>query len=719
MNLYIAEKPSIGKAIATELGIVKREEGYIDCKNNNTVTWCFGHMLELANPDHYLPDDIPKSEKTGKKYWRLEDLPIIPEKWIKFEKKDCKEQLKVIKALISKADVVVNCGDPDREGQLLVDEVISHFSFKGNCLRYWTSAMDPESVRKALDNLKSNSEFYNWGIAAQARSEADWLIGMNLTRKLTLENKDSGLLISVGRVQSPVLKLIVSRDLAIKNFKAQDFYDVKATFSSNSNNYVGTWKIPNELLDPAFNKLLKEDLAKECIKRNEKANATVSFYEQKLKKNSPKLLYTLSTLQVDCSSKYGFSAQKTLDIAQALYEKYKLTSYPRTSCPYLPTSQKNDVARILNNLKTSFPELTKFIEKANPNRESKLWNDEEVNKEAHTGLAPTTLSIAKEEIEKQLANDEKLVYELICKRYLSNFLDDYVFQETKIETTTEHNDVFSSCYKTTVNAGWKELLDPTKIDKDVAVALKKGDAVLIDKIELHAGKTVPPSHFTEGTIIEAMRNIAKYIDDPEEKKILKDDDGIGTEATRASIIEVLKNRGYIENVKGKLLSTTIGQEVINIIPTTLQSASLTAQTERNLFKIQQSQLNLEDFIKNQIELLKNKYLIECNKTLSIKSANKKVSKYQIEKCPKCGGDTYRNESKTKKGSFSWRCSKCKNYFQDENGKIGQEFVTCPNCSKFIFRYKDKFKENSFVWYCKNCGSKYQDVNGKIGEIIKK
>ena len=714
MKVFIAEKPSIAKAIATELKIIKREDGYYRCNGDNIVTNCFGHLLELEEPDFYLPDSVPLN-KNGKKAWRLEDLPIIPKSWHKLVKKDAKKQLKIIGELLKKADTVVNAGDPDREGQLLVDEVLEYFKYKGKVLRYWQSAMDSTSVRRALGNLESNNKYHHWGSAASARSQADWLLGMNLTRLLTLKNR-SGQVISAGRVQSTTLKLIVDRDLAIKNFKPQKFYTIDAEFKNNKGSYIGNWIIPEDLKDQN-GYLTNQALVNEAINRFEahSQQAEIISFTQNINKEEPKLLYTLTSLQVDCSSKFGFSANKTLSIAQKLYEEYKLTSYPRTSCPYLPQSQKGDVPKILENFQKTFPEWTNLLKAANPDRASKIWNDNKVNEEAHTGLTPTLQGIDQEKF-KALPIDCQKVYDLIARRYVATFLPDQTYYETKIETKLTSGDLFKSTGKQIISEGWKALFSKDKSakksDQDEEQnlpTLRKGEIVSLIKTKINNKQTTPPAYFTEGSLVKAMEEIAKYIDDPKEKKLLKETSGIGTAATRASIIERLKTVGYIKLAKNKLVSTDFGQQVVQIIPARLKSASLTAQAEDELKQIQNGLKNAADYQKSVIKLL-TELFEEAKMTENINHSEQ-------PKCPKCGGRIYRNEMKTK-GKFYFHCADCKTNFNDENGKIGAEWAPankCPECGQNIYRYQSKKDPKQYYWWCKNCNSHFTDLNGKIGE----
>ena len=246
MRLFIAEKPSVAKAIAAELGVANKTGSSIECRDGSTVTWCFGHLLEQAEPDDYLPDDVPKTKK-GKKIWRLEDLPIFPTEWKTYPKSDAgvKKQLSAIGKLIKSADRLVNAGDPDREGQLLVDEVIEHFKSRKPVERFWVSAVDPASIRKGLQNLKANEPFSGMRDAARGRSRADWLLGMNLSRAYTLSNKPAdgkGELIAVGRVQTPTLTMVARRDYAVKNFKPQPYLAISAALSSKGKAFTAKWR---------------------------------------------------------------------------------------------------------------------------------------------------------------------------------------------------------------------------------------------------------------------------------------------------------------------------------------------------------------------------------------------------------------------------------------------------------------------------------------------
>lgn len=348
MRLFIAEKPSLGEAIAQCLpGERQKHRGkkgptHISVGDGAVVTWCFGHIYELFEPEEY-------DEKLAR--WDLEALPIIPKVWRLRPKSDAKEQIKVIKELIGKASEVINAGDPDREGQLLVDEVLEELGCKKPVRRLWLNATDEKSVKKALSEIKDNREFKNLKDSAQARSWGDWLVGINATRKMTLLGRAAGMdgILSVGRVQTPTLALVVGRDQAIKDFMPKDFFAVRAHILAEGKSFRARW-IPSEALPlDESGRLLDKAIAIGVASKLTRKPAVVSLFESKEKLESQPLCYSLDKLQMACNKKLGLSAQETLEIAQALYEE-KLTSYPRTDCGYLPESQLGEAARVLAGL---------------------------------------------------------------------------------------------------------------------------------------------------------------------------------------------------------------------------------------------------------------------------------------------------------------------------------------------------------------------------------
>lgn len=605
MRVFIAEKPSVANVIGQALGVKERKEGYMLTKNGDCVTWCFGHLLELAEPDYYLGDNVPNKKNGNGKVWRIDDLPIIPQKWVKIPKKDCKKQLKIIGDLLKKSDSVVNCGDPDREGQLLVDEVLDYFKYNKPSFRYWASAQDASSVKQALASLKPNKDFQGMALAAQGRSRADWLIGMNLSRAYSLAAKrcNVDLFLAVGRVQTPTLNLVAQRDLEIQNFKPQTYFTVTADLMLNGQNIKSTLDLSHNVSpldgDGRLNDLTRaNEIAQEI--QNCK-DVQVTKVEQKIvEQEQPKSL-SLADVQMYASSKFGFSAQKTLDICQSLYETHKLTTYPRTDCSNLPEIQHKDAPKVLDALSKVNPDLKPLISKADPSIKSKTWDDKKVT--AHHGIIPTQQIGDR----SKLSEDESKIYLFIVKRYLAQFYPKCKTSQTKITFTAENYSLVSNG-ATTIQLGFKQLFKDDEAEQDnensvIEQALPvctQGDRAQCMAANVKNNKTQPPSRFNEGTLIRAMENIASVVQDPTYKKFLKDGDGIGTSATRAGIIEELKKKGYLETKGKQLKCSEKGFRLLKNLPDMLKNPVLTAIFESNLTKIERGELKLEHFLKEQV-----------------------------------------------------------------------------------------------------------------------
>lgn len=625
MKLYIAEKPCVAKAIASIIGVSKYDDGFTLCKDGSIVTWCYGHLLEQATPEAYLPEE-------GKKFWREVDLPIIPNKWILNTKSDCKKQFNIIGKLLKKCTTVVNCGDIDREGQLLVDEVLEQHKNTKKVLRYWSSANDDASVKEALSNLKPNENFKGMKEAALARSHADWLIGMNATRAFTLAARKNikvgkGPLLSVGRVQTPTLNLVASRDLAIKNFKSIPFYCFDAKFKANNVEFVAHYKFQENqkglddegrLVDAIEAKSLFNQL--KTLK-----TATVTKFETKEKMIAQPKGYSLADLQNEANSKFGYSAQKTLDICQALYETYKLTSYPRSDCQYLPESQHQEAKEIISILNNNLAHISKLglsvlLDNTDPSIKSKTFDDSKVT--AHHAIIPTR---QKGDITK-LSSDELNVYILIVKRYISQFYPECRVSATTIELESNTHK-FVASGSIILDAGFKVVTGKDSADKDsdsqTLPKLAKGQAVDVLNIAGVTKKTTPPSAYTEGSLIKAMENIASVVDEPKYKMALKTAKGIGTSATRAAIIAELKRKNYIEVKKNKVHVTELGFSLLNALPELVKNPVLTAMFESMLEKIESGNASLKEFEAKQIQFVKELINKANSMTIKINHAQKR------------------------------------------------------------------------------------------------
>ncbi len=585
MKLYIAEKPSLGKGIAEYLpGSKSKGNGFIQCGSDTVVTWCFGHIFEQEEPDFYTPDDVPKTPK-GKKKWRVEDLPIFPDQWKKKAKDDAKAQIKVIRDLLKKASSVVNAGDPDREGQLLVDEVLEELHWKGPTQRIWLAALDEQSVRKALANLKDNQDYQNLRNSAEARARADWLMGMNLTRAFTLRNSGAGV-VSVGRVQTPTLALVVARDEKIEHFKPKDYYVPRI-----NTGFWATWELREDFEGVDAEGYLTDRKAADRLAAQAKTEgkAMVKEFTSAEKQQAAPLGFSLAELQKVCSAKLGMSAQNVLDAAQALYEEHKAATYPRTDCRYLPEEQHGDAKQVLSGLaKAGFADLVKA---ADSSRKSAIWNTGKVT--AHHAIIPTG------SMQGSMSPTVAKVYEIIVRAYLAQFYPPYVYRAIKALLTCSGEN-WKATANIPVSAGWKAVYGMTEEDGDDAPAqpipnLKNGQVLTVQDSDVQAKQTKPPARFTDGSLIEAMSNIHKVVEDEAAKAKLKETSGLGTEATRASIIETLLSRGFLERKGKQVLSTQAGRALVRALPKDLTDPVLTARWEDALSSVSDGRLSLQQF----------------------------------------------------------------------------------------------------------------------------
>lgn len=653
MRLFIAEKPSMGREISKylpEQKAVQRRNGFI-LQGDDVVTWAFGHVLEQAEPGDY--DDRYKR-------WNAADLPIVPEEWKLLITKSSADQFHLIKELIAKADTIVNAGDPDREGQLLIDEILTYVGNKKPVQRILLNALDEKSVRAALADLRDNKNFFNLQQSALARSRADWLIGMNLSRAYTLAaRRQSGNKVTfpIGRVKTPTLALVVRRERELTNFKPVEYYTLKVFYTHPKGSFWATWQPREEQagLDPD-GRLLKEEIAKELAEKLRLSPEGIVAKREKTKKKEPQRLpLSLSALQVLAGKAYGYDPQTVLNTAQKLYEK-KLTTYPRSDCDYLPLNQYSDRNAILRNLSLHGDDrLSQWSKGSDPSIKSRAWNDKKIT--AHHAIIPTTVACKAASLPEQ----ERNIYFLIAQAYIAQFYPVHEYEQTKL--SVEHlGELFVAHGRVVTEWGWKELYrrrtetqqtaspeetaalgsagtgqpgTPLKTDDngngtasdtgqseeedeenrnskpndgDLAgelPALKKGDKVLADNTAIDQKATKPPSRFTASTLLQAMKEIHKYVKNDDLKKQLKDVAGIGTEATRATIIsELITRRFLVETGKKKVLQPTdLAYMLIDALPDEMTYPDETAVWEERLALMSEGKDKLEKFLADQIAFL--------------------------------------------------------------------------------------------------------------------
>ena len=599
MRLFIAEKPSLGRAIADVLPKPhRRGEGFIACGNDQIVTWCVGHLLEQAQPDVY-----------DSRYarWSLVDLPIIPEKWRLQPRPSVAKQLKVVEGLLAQADEVVHAGDPDREGQLLVDEVLDYLQLpaekRSKVQRCLINDLNPQAVERAINRLRENREFIPLCVSALARARADWLYGINMTRAWTLLGRNAGYdgVLSVGRVQTPVLGLVVRRDEEIANFVPKDYFEVKAHIvTPDESRFTANW-IPSEACEPwqdEEGRLLKRSLAEHVVARISGQPAIVTAYSDKRENDIAPLPFSLSSLQIEAAKRFGLSAQAVLDICQRLYETHKLITYPRSDSRYLPDEHFAGRHAVLNAIQSHQPDLTPPAD-FDADRKNRCWDDKKVD--AHHAIIPTARASA-----VKLNENEQQIYGLVARQYLMQFCPDAVFRKCTIDLDIAGGK-FVAKARFLAEAGWRALLGGKERDEEndgmPLPVVAKDDELLCERGEVLAKQTQPPRHFTDATLLSAMTGIARFVQDKELKKVLRATDGLGTEATRAGIIELLFRRSFLHKKGRYIHSTDAGKALIHSLPDLAARPDMTAQWESTLTRISEKACRYDEFMQPLVQTL--------------------------------------------------------------------------------------------------------------------
>lgn len=602
MKLYIAEKPSLGRAIAAALPKPhKNHKTHIEVANGDVVSWCVGHILAQADPQDY--------DESLKK-WAMDSLPIVPEQWQLKPITRTRAQLTALHKLVKQADEIVHAGDPDREGQLLVDEVIDYFkvskSKKAKIKRLLISDLNLPAVKRALKSLKNNQDFMPLSISALARSRADWLYGLNLTRAYTLQGQKQGYnsVLSVGRVQTPVLGLVVRREQEIADFVSKPFYQVLAHLSINkeqikeSDCFTAKWQ-PSDACQQYCDeegRVLVKGLADNVVARISDQPAIVESINTEQKQQNQPLPFNLSSLQIAAAKQFSMNAKLVLDVCQALYEKHKLITYPRSDCRYLPKEQIKQATHIISILADSNLPCAEQAKNADGSIKSKAWNDKKIT--AHHAIIPTEKSANN----INLNSFEKNIYLLIVRQYLAQFYPVYLYQQTKL-TLNIAGGTFTTTAKIEQQQGWKVLYPVAKQKRELEESqpqllpqLKQGQILHCHQGELIEKHTSPPESFTDATLLSAMTGIARYVKDANIRSILKASDGLGTDATRAGIIELLFKRNFLQRQGKKILATEVGIALVNALPAQATLPDMTAQWESNLTAISKKKASYLSFM---------------------------------------------------------------------------------------------------------------------------
>ena len=584
MALFLCEKPSQARDIARVMGVTQRRDGYLE-GGGKQVTWCIGHLLEMAKPDDYAPEW---------KSWRLETLPLLPQRWKLGVRKSVGKQFQVIKKLLKQTGEVVIATDADREGETIGREVLEQCGYRGQVSRLWLSALDDASIRKALQGILPGHRTEPLYQAGLGRSRADWLVGMNLTRAYTVLGRHSGYdgILTVGRVQTPTLKLVVDRDRLIENFKPVAYFEIFVQLQVKNGSFRAKWIATGNRVD-AEGRCLEKKNAEEVLNRIQNQQGFIRKTETKRVQEPPPLPLELSTLQQIASRRWGLGAKKVLDSAQTLYETHKAITYPRTDCRYLPNTQFPEAPGVLQALAQSDPALAELVAEADVTRRSRAWNDGKIT--AHHAIIPTAARVNPQ----GMSPDEHRLYDLIRRHFLAQFYPAFEYDRTVIDAEVV-GETFRASGNVIIAPGWKRVLAGTdKKEPDQAPPLprvKQGEAARVQKAEMAEKKTTPPPRYTEGTLIQAMKFIGKTVEDPRFRKTLRETSGIGTEATRASIIENLLKRNLLaQQGKKVLISTPPGRSLVDILPKSVTNPATTAVWEQALEDIAAGNRTLEEF----------------------------------------------------------------------------------------------------------------------------
>ena len=633
MKLVIAEKPSVARDIANVLGASQKRNGYLE-GNNYRVTWCIGHLVQLANPEEY--------DETLRR-WKIDTLPIMPDQFRYEIVAATKSQFQIVQQLISQSEEIICATDAGREGQLIFEYVLRLSRPPQNCVvrRLWISSMTDEAIRDGFAALKNNTEYQRLYQSARCRSEADWLVGINFTRLFTIRY---GTKLTVGRVQTPTLALIVERQKAIENFQAAPYYQLQGHFGT----IRALWH------RGTVNRLEQKEDAVKLQKELTGMDGTVTKLDTSRKNEDRPLLFDLTELQREANRRFGYTAQETLSIAQSLYEKHKFITYPRTDSRYLTTDMKPQIPQLLKKVASVYPESVPFIRQI---AEKKLMLDKRIINDAkvsdHHAIIVTS-NIHQYQPQK-LTPRENSVLKLVMIRMIVALSGKKVYDETKLEITLDNQkDIFKATGRIIIDEGWTlaertlsakpaASQDETKTDdkedkeddQQILTGIALNQRVHLDKLDIIEKKTTPPKPYTEATLLTAMEKASREIDDKSLKESMKGK-GLGTPATRAAIIEKLISVGYVERRKKNLYPTQQGVMFIQLVPESIRQVEMTAQWELQLQEICDGKGNPEQFMK-EIRQYVQQTVAENSSTEQVEAVTRKGTlRRVVGKCPKCG-----------------------------------------------------------------------------------
>lgn len=627
-TLVLTEKPSVAKDIARVLGCKRSGNGCI-VGDKYIVTWALGHLVTLADPEAY--DDKYKS-------WRMEDLPMLPGRMKLVVIGQTSKQFKAVSSLLSSAEVsdIVIATDAGREGELVARWIIQKANCRKPMRRLWISSQTDKAIKEGFASLKPSSQYDNLYRSAQCRAEADWLVGLNVTRALTCKHNAQ---LSAGRVQTPTLAMIVRREEDILRFRPKDYFTVKADFGEYTALYKDG-KGQARFADAAAAKEVADSVRGKC--------GVLSEVKKVYRFKAPPAAYDLTELQRDANKKYGYSAKQTLSLMQSLYETHKLLTYPRTDSRYIT---KDVAATLPERLRAiaigPYKDSANAVLRSKPIQTKYIVNDAKVTD--HHAIIPTEQYV---DLNK-LSREERHIYDLVVRRFIAVLSAPFEYDEVQVKITVGRYNFYIKG-QSVKSAGWKALYDSSLADDDDDAepdlaaqrlpALSQGAAAAVKEVRVCAGKTSPPARYTEATLLTAMENPASQVEDGRLRDALKTAGGLGTPATRADIIEKLFNSFYIERRGREIFPTSKGRQLIGIVPPDLKSAELTAKWEQQLSLIAEGKANDRKFIEEM-----RGYASSLVQAVKSSTAEYKHDNMTREPCPQCG--KYLLEVNGKKGKM--------------------------------------------------------------------
>ena len=632
-TLVIAEKPSVAGDLAKALGKFKKEKGYYE-GDDMVISHTVGHLLEIQEPDSF---------KVVRGKWSLENLPVLPDHFDLVPREKAQEQLRILKKLLARPDVeeVINACDAGREGELIFRYVVQHFKNKKPIKRLWLQSMTSDAIREGFASLRSDEEMIPLSEAATCRSESDWLVGINGSRAMTAFYKEllGGFQVTpVGRVQTPTLAILVEREEKIRNFKPRGYFELHGQFGVAAGSYIGKW------FDENFKKSGDEDAKAERIWDRAKADEIKAKCEGKPgiveetktpKSESSPLLYDLTTLQREANGRFGFSAKRTLQLAQALYERHKVLTYPRTDSRYLPEDNLPIVKKVLGGMDDSSlaPHARKALDKGWITKTPRVFNNAKVSD--HHAIIPTGASPDK------LDEYEMKLYDLVARRFIAVFYPPAKYEVTKRVTTVE-GEKFKTDGKVLVEPGWREVYGKTAAgeDEESLVPVKDGETAQTESIELKELQTKPPARYNEATLLSAMEGAGKLVDDEELREAMSER-GLGTPATRASVIEGLLTQEYIRREGRELAASAKGIKLITALREldigALGSPEMTGEWEYKLKQMEAGKFKRDEFMEEIRKLVANviKKIKDASGHMNSETMRGNFKDLDA-KCPKCG-----------------------------------------------------------------------------------